>query len=158
MGRLGAFLLVLLTAVHACGCASAPKDQPPSLVSDTPLAHEAPVAAYDLSEREKKLDCKKLTGTMQVRILQIRDYHSREKTSLVARGVQSVATPIFGGTTEGLDPDGRYRKDLAMLEAYNRQLAAKNCKTFDLAAELKGTGLFDMPAPTGTPADAKKGR
>jgi hypothetical protein len=156
MGRLGAFLLVLLTAVHACGCAGTPHDQPPSLLTDPPLTNDARAFDYQLSEREKKLDCKKLTGTMQVRILQIRDYDSRNKASLAARGMQSVVTPIWGGTTEGLDPDGQYRKDLAMLEAYNRQLAAKNCKTFDLAAELKGTGLFDMPTPKEAPKDAHK--
>jgi hypothetical protein len=50
--------------------------------------------------------------------------------------MQAVATPIFGGTKEGLDPDGQHRKDLAMLEAYNQQLASKNCKTFNLEAEL----------------------
>jgi hypothetical protein len=153
MDRLGAVILVLLAAVLACGCAGTPKDQPPSLLTDPPLTNDAHAFVYELSEREKKLDCKKLTGTMQVRILQIRDYDSRDKASLAARGVQSIATPIWGGTTEGLDPDGQHRKDLAMLEAYNRQLAAKNCKTFDLSAELKGTGLFDMPAPK----DAKKG-
>jgi hypothetical protein len=38
--------------------------------------------------------------------------------------MQSLATPIWGGTKEGLDPDGQYRRDRAMLDAYNRQLAA----------------------------------
>ena len=67
---------------------------------------------------------------------------------MAARGVQSVATPIFGGTTVGIDPDGQHQRDLAMLEAYNSQLARKNCKTFDLAAELRKTGPADMPQPT----------
>ncbi len=62
------------------------------------------------------------------------------KTSAAARGVQALTTPICGGTKEGVDPDAQYRKDLAMLEAYNRQLAFQKCKTFDLDAELSATG------------------
>jgi len=130
-----------------CGCAGSQTEEPPSLLTDPALSSAASPLAYQLNERELKYDCKKLTGVMQVRILQIRDYDPSQKASMVARGVQSVATPIWGGTTAGLDPDGQYRKDLAMLEAYNSRLASKNCKTFDLAAELKSRGPNDMPAP-----------
>jgi hypothetical protein len=151
MVRLGAFGL-MLTAAAASGCAGAPGDHPPSLVADQfgnpPPANAASPPAYQLSEQELKYDCKKLTGTMQVRILQIRDYDSSKKTSALARSMQTVATPIWGGTTAGMDPDGQYRKDRAMLEAYNAQLAAKHCKTFDLAAELQSTKPDDMPHPT----------
>jgi pectin methylesterase-like acyl-CoA thioesterase len=92
-----------------------------------------------VTAEEQKYDCRKLTGQMQIRILQVRGYDSRKKSSMAARGMQSVTTPIFGGTKEGTDPDGQYRKDLAQLEAYNQQLAAKKCKTFDLQAELAST-------------------
>lgn len=148
MIRQGALSLLLTAAALACGCASSQSEAPPSLLTDTPQAADAAPPAYQLSERELKYDCKKLAGVMQVRILQIRDYDSSKKTSAVARGMQSVATPIWGGTTAGIDPDAQYRKDLDMLEAYNRQLAAKNCKTFDLDAELKSRGATDMPRPT----------
>jgi hypothetical protein len=147
MVRLSAFGL-MLTAAATCGCAGTPGEHLPSLVSDQPAANDAPAGSYQLSEQELKYDCKKLTGTMQVRILQIRDYDSSKNTSLVARSMQTVATPIWGGTTAGLDPDGQYRKDRAMLEAYNAQLAAKRCKTFDLAAELQSTKPDEMPHPT----------
>jgi hypothetical protein len=147
MVRLWCSGLVLITATLTCGCAGSQTEQPPSLLTDPALSDAASPLAYQLSEKELKYDCKKLTGVMQVRILQIRDYDPSQKASLVARGVQSVATPIWGGTTAGVDPDGQYRKDLAMLEAYNSRLASKNCKTFDLAAELKSRGPNDMPAP-----------
>jgi hypothetical protein len=145
-----AFGLMLMASAFACGCASTSGDHPPSLVSESPLAGDAPPSAYQLSEREQKYDCKKLTGVMQVRLLQVRDYEQSSKPTLAARGMQTVATPIWGGTTTGMDPDGQHRKDLAMLQAYNAQLAAKNCKTFDLDAELKGRGLLDMPRPVGS--------
>jgi hypothetical protein len=69
----------------------------------------------------------------------MRGYDTRAKASSMARTTQAVATPIFGGTKEGLDPDGQYHKDRAMLEAYNRQLAEKKCKTFNIEAELAKT-------------------
>ncbi len=108
-------------------------------------------SGYQLSEEELKFDCKKLTGLMQIRILQVRGYDSNKKASLAARGIQTLTTPIFGGTKEGVDPDGQYRKDLAMLQAYNRQLGVKQCKTFDLDAELASTATDVTPAPRDKP-------
>jgi hypothetical protein len=143
---------MLLTAALACGCAGAPSEPPPSLVSDQPpLANDASALSdYQLSEDEKKYDCKKLTGKIQVRLMQVRGYDTRLKASSLARTTQSVTTPIFGGTKEGLDPDGQYRKDRAMLEAFNRELAYKKCKTFDIEAELKRTEGTPEPIPTKT--------
>ena len=100
---------------------------------------------YQLTEEELKFDCKKLTGTMQIRILQMRGYDTQQEHDGRARGMQSLTTPIFGGTKEGIDPDGAVPQDRAMLEAYNRQLAIKKCKTFDLDAEL-GDGPTDADA------------
>jgi hypothetical protein len=148
MVRVWALGLALAAAQLASGCAGAPVEHPPSLVTETPPPTEPSKQAYELSEQEKKYSCKKLTGVMQVRILQIRDYDPKNKASLAARGMQSVTTPIWGGTTVGMDPDGQHRRDLAMLEAYNRQLAAKHCKTFDLAAELKGEAAHPLPTAT----------
>ena len=151
MVRLDVLGLVLLSAALGCGCAGTPTDAPPALVTDSgidkpPLVNDAAAFPdYQLSDDEKKYDCKKLTGKMQVRILQMRGYDTRAKASSMARTTQAVATPIFGGTKEGLDPDGQYHKDRAMLEAYNRQLAEKKCKTFNIEAELAKT---DGSTPT----------
>ena len=82
---------------------------------------------------------------MQIRILQVRGYDSTRRPPPAARGMQALTTPIFGGTKEGVDPDGQYRKD-SPARAYNQQLAVKKCKTFDLDAEL---------ASTATDADAR---
>lgn len=159
MVSIRAFAIALLASALVCGCASAPTEIPPSLVTDMPPAPgatgsipEAHVGGYQLTAEEQKYDCRKLTGQMQIRILQVRGYDSRKKSSMAARGLQSVTTPIFGGTKEGTDPDGQYRKDLAQLEAYNQQLEAKKCKTFDLQAELASTATDVTP----TPVDTKK--
>lgn len=147
MRRLRARAVAAVTSALACGCAGAPVDTQPSLVGDAPpsassdiVTGTVPASGYQLSENELKLDCRKLTGLMQIRILQIRGYDSSKKTSAAARGMQSLATPIWGGTKEGIDPDGQYRRDRAMLEAYNQRLADKHCKTFDLEAELAVKG------------------
>lgn len=145
MVRAWTFGLVLSGAASLCACASSQIDNPPSLINNP--AYDSKTATYQLSPKERGYSCNKITGLMQVRILQIRGYGADDKGSLAARGVQSVATPIFGGTTVGIDPDGQYAKDVAMLEAYNRLLAEKKCKTFDLAAELKRTGVFETPTP-----------
>jgi hypothetical protein len=111
-------------------------------------AQATPAAGYNLTPQELGYSCKKLTGVMQVRILQVRNYDPSTNGSMAARGVQSVATPVFGGTTVGIDPVGQHQRDLAMLQAYNAQLAKKNCATFDLAAELSKTDPLDTPQPT----------
>lgn len=111
--------------------------------------------AYVLGPDELKLDCKKLTGRMQVRILQIRDHNQRQQPSTAGRSVQSAVQPIFGGTTRGMNPDGEFARDRAVLDAYNRQLAAKNCKTFDLDAELRPKPITETPTPVAKAAPAK---
>ena len=158
MVRLRAQLLAAVASALVCGCAGKTVDTPPNLVSDMPAPQDAGVttgalqtSGYQLSEEELKFDCKKLTGLMQIRILQMRGYDSNKKASAAARGIQSLATPIFGGTKEGVDPDGQYRKDLAMLQAYNRQLGVKQCKTFDLDAELAATATDVTPEPRDKP-------
>jgi hypothetical protein len=145
-----ALVVAALVSGLAGGCAGGPAAPSPGLASDAPrptsgmVTGSVPDTAYHLSEAELKLDCKKLTGTMQIRILQVKGYDSNKQASLAARGMQSFATPIWGGTKEGLDPEGQHRKDLAMLEAYNARLAEKKCKTLNLAAEL---GSANAPGP-----------
>jgi len=158
MVRFRAQIFAALISALVCGCAGKPVDAPPNLVSDMPVPQDSGVttgalqtSGYQLSEEELKFDCKKLTGLMQIRILQVRGYDSNKKATAAARGIQSLATPIFGGTKEGVDPDGQYRKDLAMLQAYNRQLGVKQCRTFDLDAELASTANDVTPEPRGKP-------
>lgn len=109
-------------------------------------------AGYVLSADEQELGCKKLTGRMQLRILEIRDYNERNRTTLVSRALQSGSTAVLGGPKAGLDPEGTYAKDRATLEAYNQALAAKGCKTYDLESELQPQDFRATPTPTIKPA------
>ncbi len=138
------------------GCASAgdtlqvssvgPGGQPPR-----PEPSQVTTVGYTLTDEEKELDCKKLTGRMQVRILQIRDFNEREQTSTVSHSLQQAATAIFGGSKEGVAPAERYARDRAILEAYNQQLAAKGCRTFDLESELQPKDAKETPTPVRPP-------
>lgn len=107
----------------------------------------SPERGYTLSDAERALDCKKLSGRMQVRILQIRGGGDAPATSEIARGAQSVSGSILGGSTYGVDPGQQAARDRAILEAYNAELARKGCPTFDLAAELASSDNKHTPRP-----------
>lgn len=128
--------------VVAFGCAtSAPEMTSPSSQANSPSPH------YQLDAKEQKLNCKELTGRMRVRILQIRDANTSRNGTVIARGMQTTATSIFGGGKEGSDPSGQYARDRAQLDAYNAALAAQKCKTFDLNAELQPKNYTETPTP-----------
>lgn len=98
----------------------------------TPVSQQT----YQMSERELKLSCKDLTGAMRVRILQVKSSTTQQNGTIAARTLQSGATAIWGGPNYGANPSADYDRDLAQLNAYNRQLAEKKCPTLDLQAEL----------------------
>ncbi|MGE0022090.1 MAG: hypothetical protein AB7S70_00475 [Hyphomicrobium sp.] len=130
-------------AMSACASQSGMIAPPGGPVAET-VARLPSSGAYALSPEELALDCRKLTGRMAVRIVQIRDFQSRAQTTSLSRGIQSASKPAFGGSGEGSDPEGRYARDRAQLTAYNARLAEKNCANFDLDAEL-APGAKDPP-------------
>jgi hypothetical protein len=151
MVRQGTFGFVAMVSIVTCACTSASNDSPPKLVDQPPLTGDATGFTYELSEKEMAYDCKKLTGIMQVRILQMRGKDGHANISLASRGVRTVNQSVFGASAGDISPEAQYTQDHAMLEAYNRQLAVKNCKTFDIAAELKADAIARRtPAPKET--------
>ena len=142
-----AALLFATLAVAGCSATT----QQPDAVALAP--GQASPAAYALSEEEKSLDCKKLTGRMQVRILQARDYDAGNRPSAVSHSLQSVAVLAGSGATQGLDPSSDHARDRAQLEAYNQKLASMNCKTFNLDDELKPKPVTATPNPVAKPKD-----
>lgn len=91
---------------------------------------------YVMSEQEKGLDCRRITGSIQIAISRLRDPYFRQESSALATGAQKTIAPIVGGSTRGADRDAEYQRERAKLDAYNRHLAEKNCKTIDIDAEL----------------------
>ena len=124
--------------------------------------------AYSLTDQEQKLDCKHLTGSMTVKIIQMREAPNRPKPSEAAKFGQQAAQQITktaqqvtssagklstNVTSHGMDVDADYKRDRARLETMNKQLAEKKCRTFDIDAELK-PGNSATPTPV---SDAKSG-
>lgn len=159
--RLTSRLLTALVALSLGACAS----QGPVITQTGSLSPQANAPApsiqtvsrlpadsgYILTETDRALDCRTLTGRMAVRIVQLRDYESRAQTTAVSRAIQSTATPIFGGgPTISVEPDVRYARDRAQLAAYNTLLAEKKCANFNLDTELSPAAKG--PPRTQTPA------
>lgn len=109
---------------------------------------------YQMSGEELAMDCKRLTGRMQIRILQLREMLQTNKSSSFSNGLRETAAPVTGlllgkTTAYSNDPVKRRNEDVAMLTAYNKQLAVKGCKTYNLDAELNAKpGSLDLPRPT----------
>jgi hypothetical protein len=147
--RIAALGLALL----AGACAQAvPGYTPPSAKLDK-IKSLAPsgggfdtAGAYTLTDQERQLDCKRLTGSVSIKILQMRDAGNRAKPSAIAATAQATAQPLIGGSTYGYDLSADLKRDRARLEALNAQLASKRCPTFDLDAELK-PGNTNPPRP-----------
>jgi hypothetical protein len=90
---------------------------------------------YEMSATEKAMDCKRLTGSMQITITRLKDPYGRTQPSAAASTAQGVVAPVFGGPA-GADREAVYARELAKLEAYNEELGAKGCKQLDITAEL----------------------
>ncbi len=109
--------------------------------------------SYELTPEEHDYDCKHLTGQLQIRILELRSRLSDAQTSALSRSLNTVGSAAFGGTSFGLDPKSDRAHDVAQIKAFNDELVAKQCRSFDLAKALTGTDL--PPSPT-VPASSSK--
>jgi hypothetical protein len=133
---------ILAAPLLIAACAAVPGYSPPPFKE--PSKHAKPLESgnvqadghYEMSADEKAMDCKRLTGSMQITISRLRDPMSRMEPSAGARVAQSAATPVLGGSGLTADRERVYARERAKLEAYNRELAMRNCKQMDIEAEL----------------------
>ena len=82
------------------------------------------------------MDCRRMTGSMQITINRLRDAASRKGGSGLARGRTQDHAADHPGSTASADRQTTMSRERAKLDAYNRQLATRNCKTLDIDAEL----------------------
>jgi hypothetical protein len=127
-------LLIAGIGITLGACAQGGASLAPQIGQKVPDSYN-PGQPYQLSREELSLDCRKLTGRMQVRILQVRDSSVRGGTTAMAQTTQSLVTPLMGGTTRRRS-GGRRRRDRAYLEAMNK-LAAQNAPRSTSEAELQ---------------------
>ena len=140
MARLS--LLAVLLMLAACA-AAIPGYSPPPLTENTnkfakPLesGEVGSDGRYHMSESEKAMDCKRLTGSMQITLARLKNTYGRQQPSALSSTVAQSIAPVFGGSSLGSDRDAVYARERSKLEAYNDELAARNCKTLDIEAEL----------------------
>lgn len=91
---------------------------------------------YELSPDELAMDCRRMTGSMKITINRLRDAASRQGGSGLAETAHTIMPLVTQGSTASADRQGSLARERAKLDAYNRQLAARNCKTLDIDAEL----------------------
>ena len=91
---------------------------------------------YELGRDELAMDCKRMTGSMKITINRLRDGATRQGGSGLAEAAHKTVPLIIPGSTASADRQSSMARERAKLDAYNRQLAAKGCKTIDIEAEL----------------------
>ncbi len=101
--------------------------------------------AEPASAEDAEADCKRLAGKVQLRLLEVRSGMSPEESSIVSRSIQTAGT-LVGGSARGLGANPSLEREVADLEAANKQLAERNCRSFDIAKAL--TGEETVPAAT----------
>jgi hypothetical protein len=138
-------LSVLAALLLLASCAAVPGYMPPPLADKKPKTgvsqtlESGDVGAegrYEMSATEKAMDCKRLTGSIQIGITRLRDPLGRQEPSVVSSTAQKLATPLYGGSGKGGDRGAVYARERAKLDAYNNELAAKGCPMIDIDAEL----------------------
>ena len=133
-------LMVLICLPALVGCASSGgssgssnKRSPASpLVKPLKTGHFTSSGRYIVSAEEKSQDCKRIRGKMGVRIVQLQRTGIVRDSSTLSRKFSG----FFGDAKQGLDSAQRRKRDRAVLVAYNKLLADKNCATIDLDKEL----------------------
>jgi hypothetical protein len=137
-------LFLPATLLVLAACAAVPGYTPPPLEGShkskfSTALESGDVGAegrYEMSAAEKAMDCKRLTGSIQIGITRLKDPLGRQEPSAVSATAQKVASPLFGSSAKTADRQAVYARERAKLDAYNGELGAKGCKTVDIEAEL----------------------
>lgn len=142
-------LLAVLSAAGLGGCAAGALSQGHTGTDTSAITTAAgpsdSVTAEPASAEDAEADCKRLAGKVQLRLLEVRSGMSPEESSIVSRSIQTAGT-LVGGSARGLDTSPSLAREVAELEAANKQLAERNCRSFDIAKAL--TGEETVPAAT----------
>jgi hypothetical protein len=139
LARLSAMATLLMLAACAAampGYTPPPFKEPNSKSRPLESGDVGSDGTYHMSNTEREMDCKRMTGSMQITISRMKDGTGNAEPSSIASSAQKTVAPVLGGSTVGGDRRALYSRDRAKLEAYNRELAAKNCPTLNIDAEL----------------------
>jgi hypothetical protein len=102
---------------------------------------------HTLSAEEKALDCRRLTGRIQVRLLALRGEDYKAQPSAAAAAMRT-ATSAALGTDTAKNASARSATDRPMLDTYNARLVELGCPSFDIGKELEARPSAPTPYPT----------
>lgn len=130
--------LVPLVLLTACAAMQPGYDPKTGAVQEKPKIEVGTMegGSYKMSETEKALDCRKITGSMQITIARMKDQAERPPPSSLSTTMKGTLAPLFGGSTFNADPQAEAARDRAKLNTYNQVLREKGCPTIDIDAEL----------------------
>lgn len=100
----------------------------------------------DTASNTEDVNCKRLSGNMQIRLLSLRSNPIGDATSALSKGIQSVVTSVMGGPQPAL-ADAEKTADYQRLKLDNARLKDAGCKTFDIEAALANPDTSHTPRP-----------
>jgi hypothetical protein len=136
--------LIIFAAAMLPGCAGSAGD------SATLLAP----GNYTLTTEEKALDCRRLTGRIQVRLLALRGEEYKVHPSSAAQSMRSATSAALGSDSDK-NAAARAATNRPILDAYNNRLVELGCPSFDIAKELQARPSAPTPYPA-IPASGKR--
>jgi hypothetical protein len=136
--------LMVFAAAALPGCAGTPGDSTVLLAPGN----------YTLTAEEKKLDCQRLTGRIQVRLLALRGEEFKVHPSSASQSMRSATSAALGSDSEK-NATARAATNRPILDAYNNRLVELGCPSFDIAKELQARPSAPTPYPT-IPASSKR--
>ena len=105
---------------------------------------------YELSAAELALPCRRLSGRLQVRLLQVRNAPVAAP-STSSQALRQASAPVLKAGGYGTDPAADRARDLALIESYNKRLIELKCPSYDLARELNPAAGNTLPTPSKRP-------
>ena len=137
-------LPAVATLLFLTSCAAVPGYTPPPLEGKHENKLAKPLESgevgaggrYEMSANERAMDCKRLTGSIQITISRLKAPLGRQEASATSATAQTMTSPFYGSSPKTADRQTVYGRERAKIEAYNDELSARGCKTVDIEAEL----------------------
>lgn len=146
--RSNAYLLAAtIASTVLAGCASQPAINSIGNTGEITTSSTARAGYSVAAGAFDDLDCRRLNGRMQVRILQIRDRLGETQNPMYT-ALQSVLGVFQASSSAERQVDRATASDLQVLQQQNDTLKRKGCPQFDLSKELQPHPMRHTPKPT----------
>lgn len=133
----------VLLAMALSGCAGQGPGLPAAITTSSTTRGDQTPKATDYAA----LNCRRLNGRMQVRILQIRDRLGDQQNPIYA-ALRSAMNLVQASNAAPTNLDRATARDVQILRAQNQARGEKGCPQFDLKNELRPHPVRHTPMPT----------